>query len=1068
MGLIRRFVLNPVASNLLMVVILLSGLLATLWIPRELFPEFSVDMITVTVARPGATPEDVERGIVEKIEEEIEGLEGIDEISSSSREGVGTVAIELHAGADGQKVLDEVKTKVDQADLPDDAEDPTSVQVTLRTHVINLAVFGEAPERTLKELAEQIREEIEDLPEVTQVSVTGVRPYEITIEVDEATLRRYRLTMDDVSAAIRNTAFDLPAGDIETPAGEMTLRIVEQRYRAEEYRDIPILTRADGTILRLSDVARVSPGFEDIDTGGLYNGKPSALVTVFKTEDEDSIAIADAVRAYVVDKRAELPDGIDLETFDDRSKVIRDRLEMLVRNGLTGLVLVFLVLWTFLGGRLAFWVAMGIPVSVLGTILVLLGVDMTLNMMSMFALIMALGLIVDDAIVVGENIYAEVEEGKRPRIAAVEGTHSVLMPVIGAVITTWLAFGPLLGIPGVMGKFIQILPICVIVALGFSLVECLLILPAHLAHSLRNTLSRAERARRTSWAMRVRHRIDGALHGFIDRAFLPVFRVCVNHRYVVLAATIGAMLLVFGAFQGGLIRVNVFPKFEADTMQCQITLPPGTPMDEARRAARRVSLAARALNERLAGRGNAKGDGEPVQRVYAMLGGHMARRGPGEQGSHLAQVMVELSPSEQRTIRSTELVEMWRKESGPIPEALSVRFAVRMGGPGGAPFEIRLLGQNTRQCEAAAERLKERMASFDGVEDIDDDALPGKMEMKIALKDRGYSLGVNLRMVARQLRDAFYGSETMRVQRGRDEIKVMVRYPERRRQSVGDVEDFRIRTPSGAKVPFSEIAEVTYQRGFTTLRRVEGKSVVTVTADIDEKVANAEAILAQLGEEGFFAELQRDYPGLRVDLEGQRQQWNESLGSLQTTFPIALAGIYSILAIVFRSYVQPLIIMVAIPFGLIGAVVGHWLMGYDVTLLSLFGMVALTGIVVNDSLVLIAHINERIRSGEPVYASVAEGARRRFRPILLTTVTTVVGMGPILLEQSFQAQFLKPMVVSIAFGLSLATALTLVVVPSLYLVGYDITRLAVWTWTGRLPSPEDVAQRDDDLAAAAD
>ncbi len=1062
MSVIRRMVLNPVAANMLMILILGGGLAAALLIPRELLPEFSVDIITVTVPYPGAGPSDIEQSICLKIEDRLTGTEGVKEITSSSREGAGVVMLELDTDADSRKVLDDVKSEVDKIDFPRDAEDPAVVEITITRHVVNIAVSGDAPERTLKELAEDIRDEINDMPEVSQVNVVSVRNYEIVVEVSEEALRRYNLTLGRIAQAIRRSSFDLPVGNVKTRGGERTIRIIGRKEQAGEYRNIVVLSRPDGAVVRLHDVATVREGFEDVDVGGLFNGKPSAMISVYKTGDEDSLKIADAVRKYVERKKTEVPEGITLETWSDLSKPINDRLDMLVRNGLWGLVLVFVILWLFLGVRLSLWVAMGIPVSLLGAILVMNLSGMTLNMMSMFALIMALGLIVDDAIVVGENVYTSMERGQLPRLAAIDGTHSVLMPVVAAVITTWVAFVPMLFIPGVMGRFIEILPVVVIIALGFSLVECVFILPSHLAHSL--LAIRRHHAADGSpprLAETIRTRIDKAVRWFIDGPFTRTYRLVTQYRYVTVSAALAVTLLVAGAWRSGHIPFVAFPKdFDSDIIRVKITLSTGTAFERTSQVARQVTAGVMRINKQIKGK-----DGEPVvRRVYSLLGQHGGHSGGGT-GSHLCQVIVELSPTEcrGREINSEQLVRLWRKNTGPIPDATSLKFGSFRPGPGGAPFSIRLLGPSTDFLKPVAKRLKERLGQFNGVGDIDDDALPGKMEMKVSLRPGADNLGITLEMLAAQLRDAFYGSESLKIQRGRDEVKVIVRYPAHQRRSLADVENMRIRTPDGAEVPFDEVADVTMESGYSTLRRVGRNSVVTVSADIDEETANAEEILKELSHSGFFSELQATYPGLKIDLRGQRQQLLETLSALMVWFPMALLAIYTILAALFRSYAQPIIIMVAIPFGLVGAIIGHQLLGFDVTLLSTFGMVALAGIVVNDSLVLIDCINRGVRSGGGVFASAEQGARARFRPIILTTLTTVAGIMPLLFERSFQAQFLKPMAVSLAFGLIFATMLTLLVVPSLFLIGNDIRRVIRWQRTGQWVSPEDVVKRDEPL-----
>ncbi len=1044
MTFIRKCVQNPVASNMLMLLILGGGLISSFVIPRELFPEFSLDMVTVTVPYPGASPSDVEEGICLKIEDRLTGLEGVKELSSTSREGYGIVTMELFAGADVRKVLDEVKSEVDKVDLPIEAEDPTTIEVTRRRPVIHIAVAGNAPERTLKELAEEVRDEINELPEVTQVEVSGVREYEISVEVHEETLRRHKLTLAKIALAIRRSSFDLPAGSVKASGGEMSIRVVGQRYTAREFAQIPVLTLRDGTVVRLGELASVLESFEDTDVGGQFNGEPAALVSVYKTANEDTIVITDAVKKYVAAKRERMPEGITLETWSDMSKPINSRLSLMIRNGIQGLVLVVLVLWLFLGLRLSIWVALGIPVSFMGAILVLNLTGGTLNLMTMFALIMALGLIVDDAIVVGESVHSRIERGELPHEAAIAGTKRVLLPVIGAVATTWLAFIPLLFIPGIMGRFIRFLPVVVILALAFSLIECIAILPSHLAHSLRRR--NMSPASNDSFAARMRVRIDKTIQNLIDNRFVPFFRLAAKYRYVTLSVAVGILIVVFGAIKGERIAVTVFPHADSDVLRGAITMPTGTAISETGEVARKVALAARQLNEQFA-----SPNGQPVvEKVYSLLGQQFG----GGSGSHLAEIIVELQGAETRDITSGDLIARWRENAMPNPSARSITFGAFRGGPGGKQLEVRLLGDSTAAIKPAADYLKSHLANYPGVEDIEDNALPGKMEMKVRLKHGAEALGINLRMLASQLRDAFYGNESLKLQRGRDEVKVMVRYPAAQRSSLGHVESMRVRTADGTEVPFLEVADIQMERGYTTLRRIGGKSVITVSADVDEDVTNAEKIQKDLKASGFFDELSLKFPSLRVDLRGQRHQMKESLSSLVLWFPIALLGIYTILAGLFRSYFQPLIIMAVIPFGLAGAVIGHWLMGYDLTLLSMFGMVALTGIVVNDSLVLLDLVNRKLRAGTSPFESVSQAARERFRPIFLTTITTIAGMAPVLAERSFQAQFLKPMVVSIAFGLGFATLLTLVVVPSLQLAGTDVARLARWAFTGKWDRPE--------------
>ncbi len=1105
MGVIRLFVRNPVAANMIMLLILVGGVVAAYMIPRELIPEFSTDMITVTVPYPGSPAEDIEKGICLKIEDYVSNIDGIKDVTSISREGLGMVLLELQTGSDMRKVLDEVRDEIGKITFPANAEDPIIQESTQKFHVINIAVAEKAGtgagivgERALRELAHDIKDDLTDLPEISRVVVSGIREYEVSVEVDEAALRRFKLTLGQVALAIRSSSFDLPAGTVKTSGGEMALRVVGQRYLASEYETIPVLYQSDGTVICLRDIATVRESFQDTDIGGQFNGQTAALVSVYKTGDEDIIEICEAVREYVKDKRSELPDSIHLETWFDLSELVTGRLDMLIRNGVWGLILVMGVLWLFLGLRLSFWVAMGIPLSVLGTILVMLLVGQTLNMLSMFALIMALGLIVDDAIVVGENVYSRRQRGELPGLAATHGAKQVIMPVIGAVATTWLAFIPLFFIPGIMGKFISQMPAVVILTLAFSLLECIIILPSHLAHSLeaqdrqaksKGTIlwfipvlgaplgalvdlllprQRIDRIRQRTAAMR--RRIDAGIQGFIDNKFLPLYRLATRNRYVTVAVFGAILIVMIGAYMGDHIKVTVFPKMEADALQATVVLPAGTPIERTREVARQITEGVFKLNED----GRIKTDsGDPVvERAYSLIG---TQTNPnGQQGGHVAEVLVELVVAQNRGrhLRSADLVNMWRENTGPVHDALSLRFVPMRGGPTEKSLQINVLSDprsdpKGTDARKAVDRIKARLGKYK-VSDLEDDALAGKTEIRITPSREAFAAGVNRFDLAAQLRDAFYGNESIEMQRGRDEVKVMVRYPERQRRSVGDIENMRVRTPADGELPFGEAADVEYRPGSATLRRLNSKRVITIIGDVDEQVANSEQILSELEDEGFFDKISQDMPGITVDIAGQRQQQTESLESLFVWFPMALLGIYTILAAIFRSYIQPIIVMVAIPFGLIGAVIGHWLLGFNVSLLSLFGMVALAGIVVNDSLVLLDLVNVRIRAGDTVHAAAETGARGRFRAIILTTVTTAAGMTPLLMERSFQAQFLKPMAISIAAGLVFATMLTLLVVPCLFLIGNDIRRVIRWLVDGQWVSPEAVLARATDAAGVAE
>ncbi|GIX47881.1 MAG: multidrug transporter [Candidatus Tectimicrobiota bacterium] len=1056
--LIAAAVHNPVATNLLMVVLIVAGSLSAVRLKRETLPQLSFDIIQISVPFAGATPAEVEEGIVVKIEEALLGVEGIRRLFSHSYEGMGFVWAELEPGVNNRQVMEDIKTAVEQiTTFPQEAETPRFVELVRRQQVINVAVYGAQPERVLKEVAARIRDDLLATPAISQVALYGTRDYEITIEVDEATLERYHLTFDQLRELVRRSSLDLPGGELKTPTQDIVVRTAGQRYTAAEFAALPILTRPDGTYLTLGDLARVRDGFEEAERLGRFSavaaadaslpvkGQPAVLVMVFKTDEEDAIAIAETVRRYVAQQAPRLPPGLALSVWADTSQVIKDRLQLLTRNGLMGLVLVLLTLWLFMNLRLAFWVAAGLPVAFMGAFWLLEAHGDTLNMITLFACIMALGMLVDDAIVVGENVYTHWHRGKPPQQAAIDGASEVAWPVIAAVTTTVAAFVPLFLVEGILGKFIAVLPVAMIAALLTSLLESLVILPPHLAHSL----PASARQSPWRWAFAVRQRLDAAVAWGIQRLYLPLLQRAMQWRLPVAAAALAVLLFMLGLVLGGHLNFYLFPKVDADTLLARLVLPPGTPLAQTLKAVERLEAAAWALNREFRAR---QGNEPVVQRVMSIVGTQSGYN--PEVGSHAAEVTLELLPVEQRGIASATLIARWRELTGDIPEALALSFSTPDIGPGGAPIEVRLMSDHFADLRQAADRLKAELATYPGVFDIQDDLRPGKRELHLALTPAGRALGLTLADLARQVRQALYGAEALRVQRGRDEVRVVLRYPAAQRRALGDLERMRIRTPDGRQLPFGVVATVTAAQGYAVIKHDGRRRKVSVTADVDPTVANAEKILADL-DRRFLPHLVANYEGMRYSFEGQHRETQRSLDSLYRGFALALVLIYAILATIFRSAVQPLIVMAAIPFGLTGAVLGHLLMGHDLTMMSLFGLVALSGIVVNDSLVLIDFINRARREGATPLQAVLAGGQARFRAIILTTLTTVAGLLPLLTEKSFQAQFLIPMAISISFGLMGATLLTLVLVPALYLLLEDLRR--GWRWLVRKPVPPQVA-----------
>jgi len=1037
-GIIAWFAKNHVAANLLMLMFLVMGAISLMNIKQEVFPEVDLDMVTITVPYPGATPDEVEEAICTRIEESIVSVDGIKTITSRASEGVGTVIVELETGTDVQRAADDIQAEVDLIDtFPENAEDPRVSQPNNRRQVINLVIYGDVPERTLKVLAEKARDELTETPGITQADVSGVRNYEIAIEVSEETLRRFGITFDQIVAAVKRSSLDLPGGSVKTDGGEILIRTKGQRYEGAEFEDINLITRLDGTTVKLGDVASVIDGFdEDTTLITRYDGKPATLVQVFRVGEQDAIDVADKVKSYITSAGAYLPAGVQMGLWNDSTDILKSRRDLLLRNGASGLILVFGSLLLFLSPRLAFWVTMGIPISFLGGLWLMPYFDTSLNMVSLFAFIVALGIVVDDAIVVGENIYAHWEEGKSPYRAAVDGAIEMAVPVVFAVLTTVVAFMPLLYVEGTMGKFMKNIPIVVIAVFVISLIESLLILPAHLAAG-RMKHHKHNGEKRVNLLERFRRLFGRSLDWFIRVPYGSTLRLAVNWRYFTVAVFFGFMVVTLSIVGSGKVRFTFFPKVESDVVTATLQMPLGTSIEETGRYSKILEESAQKLRGEMVENGKSV-----ISHIFSLSGGQTASRGPfggSSSGDHLAQTIIQLTPSEERNITSENISKRWRELVGDIPDAESLTFAGSLFSSGN-PIDIQLRGNDMDTLLEGAEKLKVELAKYPGVFDIEDSFREGKMELKMKLKESAANLGLTLADLAHQVRQGYYGEDALTIQRGKDDIDVVVRYPKEERRSLGDVEKMRIRTASGAEVPFSTVAEVTLGRGYANINRQERKRVISVTADIDEKNANAAEVVGDL-KAGFLPRLADDYPGLSYAFEGHDKRRAESMNSLKRGFIIALFGIYLLLAIPFKTYTQPLIVMTAIPFGIVGAVWGHIFMGMDLTILSMFGIVALSGVVVNDSLILIDYINRAREKGTALHTAVMESGIKRFRPILLTTLTTFFGLLPMLLEKSVQAKFLIPMAVSLGFGIVTATTITLILIPCLYTILEDFMNL---------------------------
>ena len=1064
-GLIAWMVHNPVAANLLMLLFLLGGLLLSSRVKQEIFPEFSADTITVSVLYRGASPAEVEQGIILSIEDEVRGLDGVKEVTALATEGRGVVTIELLSSADTGKALQDVKNAVDSIlSFPEEAERPIVSLVEIRNQVLTILVHGDQEEQTLRDLAEQIRDTLLQRPGITLVELAATRPLEISIEVPQRNLRAYNLTLDGIAREVREAAIELPAGGVKTAGGEILLRTQERRDFAREYANIPVASAPDGSQILVGDIAQIYDGFEETDEEAFFNGQRTVKVQVYRVGNETPQSVSDTIRAYLAEIEPNIPSGIGLTIWDDRSEVYRDRVNLLVKNASLGLVLVLVLLGLFLDPKLAFWVTLGIPISILGSFLFLPITGASINMISLFAFIVTLGIVVDDAVVVGENVYEKRQHGMPFLRAAIEGAREISGPVFFAVLTNIVAFLPLFFVPGTIGKFFGQIPAVVVAVFVVSLVESLFILPAHLSHQSSET---------RLWKIlgKPQRLFAPLLQRCISRGYQPLLRVALANRYATVAIGIAMLILAAGAVGGGHIQFSFIPRIDADVVTAQATLPFGVPMETSRRVQQQLLDAASATVETHGGVGIVRG-------MYTGIGSPLRTFGPpgagggGAGGSHIVGVQVSLVPADQRQVRSPDFVHAWREAASQIVGIETLTFNAETGVSDGAAIDIQLTHRTRATLEAAATELAQSLAGYAGVLDIDDGFARGKPQLSLTVKPEARSLGINATDLARQVRSSFYGAEALRQQRGRNEVRVMVRLPENERRTAYTVEQLILRTDQGGEIPLFQAAAVERGYAYTEIRRREGRRVIAVTADVDEAVSNATTITAEVLSQELPALMQK-YPGLSYVLEGEQASQKESLEAMSIGFLFALLGIYGLLAVPFRSYLQPLIVMLSIPFGIIGAIIGHLLLGYGLSIISLFGIIALAGVVINDSLVLVVTANA-IRDTQGISSSeaVSLAGARRFRPILLTSLTTFFGLTPMIFETSLQARFLIPMAISIGFGVLFATVIILVLLPASYVILEDLDHAAqsVRALFGgsRASSDAEQAEQESDAAAVPD
>jgi multidrug efflux pump subunit AcrB len=1036
-GIIAWFAANHVAANLLMFLIIVAGLISASSIRKETNPEFELNMIQVRVPYLGAAPQEVEEGVVLKIEQAIQDLQGIKRIRSSAREGFGDVTIEVDPDADLTQVLSDVKTRVDAiSTFPALTEKPVIYKQEISNPVVMIALHGDLDAFTRKALGNEIRDELLQLPSVNNVVYFGDRPYEISIEVSEHTLREYGLTMSEISQAVRDSSIDMPGGTIKSEGGDILLRTKGQVYTGQEFGALVLRTFPDGTRLTLEDVANIDDGFEETDRYGRFNGEPTATLQVVAGGQQNEIETARVVKAYIAEKEKALPPGISLDIWIDLPKYLEGSLNRMQNNMISGAILVFVVLSLFLRMKVAFWVIVGLPITFLGTLWLMPSWPVTINTMSLFGFIIVLGIVVDDAIIIGESAYTKIRADGHTLDNVIKGTHRVAIPATFGVLTTIAAFAPMMFIGGVVGPFFEAMAFVIILCLAFSLIESKLILPAHLVHAHippvdEDDLFRPQRKigffeRIPRAFLKIQRHVQHGLQALIHNHYKPLLSRAVDNRGMTVTIFTAILILTIGLMTSGIARVVVFPEFAADFIQVELEMQSGTSPAVRNAAIDQVEGALLDLNDEYV-RDNP--DSLPIIQNIGVF----------TRGDAGAQMFVEIPFTEDRPFEMKDVTQMWRDRVGEIAGMKELKFQAAGHIGGGAPLSFKLNGANYETLELAAAELADELASYEGIFDITNSATAGGDEIKLKIKPEAEALGLTMSSLGRQVRQAFYGEEAQRIQRGKDELKVMVRYPIEERRSIADLQNMRIRTPSGDEVPFESVAEVSYGKGYSRISRLDRERTVTVSADLDPDLVQPQEIISSMSDV-YIPELLSRYPGVNYGLEGASQDQVEFMAKLVLASVAALFLIYALIAIPLHSYTQPLIIMSVIPFGMIGAVIGHIVMGKSISMFSMFGLIALAGIVVNDSLILVDFINKARARGVELREAVVSAGTSRFRPIILTSFTTAAGLLPIILESSPQAQAVIPTAISIGFGIIFATVITLFLIPALYILQVDFFR----------------------------
>ncbi len=1012
---------NKVASNLLMILCLAGGIFVFTQTTQEVFPDFDMDTVSVSVSYPGASPEEIEKSIVLALEDSIGEIDGIGEVISYSSEGSARVTLEVLKSDDRMRIAQDLKSAVDRiSSFPDDAEDPVVTVDSRRREVVGLILYGDTSEITLRETADKIKDQLSQNKEIGPVDLSGARDLEIKINISQYELRRLGISLSDIASKLRQIAVEVPGGTLETHSGDLLIRLTERREKAQDFANIPIAIDANGSQLLLKDIASIEFGLEDSNKKAIFNGKPAVGIDVSRIGDQTPIGVSDAVKSEIELLNNSLPGNLKLEILRDRSTHFKQRAELLVNNGIWGLGLVILFLALFLEVRVAFWVSMGIPISFAGAFLIFPATDFSINIVSMFAFIVTLGIVVDDAIVVGENIFSYREKGHSALDAAILGAKEVSLPVIFSVITNIVAFIPLYFVPGIMGKIFQTIPLVVICVFSISLIECLLILPSHLRlkklvkkheHGLLATLVKFQ-----TW-------FNNKFEKFVYSHYRGFLNWIISYRYAVVIIAVSLLIMAYAYAFSGRMGMVPFPRVESDYAFASVTLPLGSPDSDITKIKDKLISGANQVIDQFP-------EGSLSTGTYTLI------------NENSIDARIYLLPPDERPISTTEVTKRWREATGELIGIETSSFVANRGGPGsGASLTVELNHRDNDILTKAGQDLAKVLDTFPNTSDIDDGTANGKRQFDFKVTSYGYALGLTAQSIASQIRSSIYGLEAFKQQYGVNEVTIRLRLPEEERKSQYDLNNLIIKTPSGQEVLLEDVVSFNEGRAYTQIKRRNGRRTIQVEADVDPP-SQTNRIIDTIKADAL-PKLKQRYQGLNYSFEGRQAEIRDSVESLIYGLIAVLLVIFALIAILFGSYTQPLMVMIAIPFSAIGAIIGHLIMGYSLSILSLFGLMALTGVVVNDSIVLIEFANRSLRQKTEILEALLTASVRRFRPIILTTMTTFVGLAPMIFETSRQAKFLIPMALSLGFGILFATMITLVLIPALYMIIEDVKGLFV-------------------------